>query len=270
MFSCFKLNILESNYDYFIDKYYDVGTKFLEGQKTLVYKELDSYIDKKDSIGAIDGSKLQEDWFKNVPLDIFISHSHSDEKLAVSFAGWLYEEFGLSAFVDSKIWGYANDLMYKMNQRYNVIGETSSGTTYSHEGCNNVASHVHMMLSTSLNKIIDQCESVFFLNTKNSLVVYNKTEKTKSPWIYLEICLANTIRRTPPERFGDYLLHEEIRTKYAYAGEMLIEYTVDFDAFIDLNFSHLLNWSLKKKIFSHPLDSLYEISGILEKNSILK
>ena len=162
MFSCFKLNISERNYDYFIDRYYDIGTKFLDSQKTLVYKELDSYIDKNNNLGAIDGSKLQEDWFKDLQLDVFISHSHSDEKLAVSIAGWLHKEFNLSAFVDSRIWGYANDLMNKMNRRYNVINQTVTNTTFSYEGCNLVASHVHMMLCTSINKMIDQSESVFF------------------------------------------------------------------------------------------------------------
>ena len=95
----------------------------MDNQKTLVYKELDSYIDRKDNLGAIDGTKLQEDWFKEMSIDVFISHSHADEKLAVSIAGWLYKEFNLSSFVDSRIWGYANDLLGEMNKRYNVINQ---------------------------------------------------------------------------------------------------------------------------------------------------
>lgn len=264
MFSCFKLNIIEDNYDYFVDKYFDIGDKYLDTQKTLVYKELDNYIDKTDNPGAIDGSKLQEDWFKKIDLDVFISHSHSDEKLAISIAGWLHKEFDLSSFVDSRIWGYANDLLDKMNRRYNVINQTTTNTTFSYEGCNTAASHVHMMLCTSINKMIDRCECVFFLNTPNSLVTYNNAEKTKSPWIYAEICLANTIRRKIPERAHNYLLREDKTIKHYFASEMIIEYKVDFTEFIDLSSKDLMEWYNNKRILNHSLDSLYKIKKMLK------
>lgn len=264
MFSGFKINITEKNYDYFINSYYETGKVFLESKKTQVYDELDSYINQHDRLGTIDGSKLQEDWFKQLSLDIFISHSHTDEKLAISIAGWLYQEFNLTAFVDSCIWGYANDLLNKMNYKYNVVNLTSSGTTFSYDGCNYAASHVHMMLCTALNKMIDRCESVFFLNTKNSLVTYVETEKTRSPWIYSEICLANTIRRRVPKRNNDYLLHEEHMVKNIYASEMAIEYDVDFSDFVCLSFDNLEDWFSKKSLLNHPLDSLYKLTGLLK------
>lgn len=37
--------------------------------------------------GYFDASKLQESWFPQVEADIFLSHSHKDEKLIISFAG---------------------------------------------------------------------------------------------------------------------------------------------------------------------------------------
>lgn len=264
MFSCFKLNITEDNYEYFIGKYFDVGEEYLDNQKTLVYKELDSYIDRKDNLGAIDGTKLQEDWFKEMSIDVFISHSHADGKLAVSIAGWLYKEFNLSSFVDSRIWGYANDLLGEMNKRYNVINQTATNTTFSYDGCNDAASHVHMMLCTAINKMIDQCESIFFLNTSNSIVTYNNLEKTKSPWIYAEICLVNTIRRKIPERKNNYLLHEDRMMKYFTASKMEIEYNVDFTGFVSLCFKDLLEWYNGRGMFKHSLDSLYKINGLIK------
>ncbi len=38
----------------------------------------------------IDGTKLQESWFPTKQkFSVFLSHSHADEKLAVSIAGFL-------------------------------------------------------------------------------------------------------------------------------------------------------------------------------------
>lgn len=47
---------------------------------------------------------MQVSWFPQIKADVFISHSHSDEKLAIIFAGWLYNAFGLTAFIDSCVW----------------------------------------------------------------------------------------------------------------------------------------------------------------------
>ena len=175
---------------------------------------------------------------------------------------FIYDEAGqlVKEIVGSTSYEYAYD------SKGNILtaNETNTNTTFSYEGCNNAASHVHMMLCTSINKMIDQSECVFFLNTKNSLVLYDKTEKTRSPWIYSEICLANTIRRRAPKRYGDYLLHEGTRTKYVYACEMIIEYNVDFSGFIDLGFLDLLHWHKQKAEFTHALDSLYKITNLLE------
>ena len=66
----------------------------------------------------IDGTKMQENWFPKVDADIFISHSHKDENLAKGLAGWLYKEFGLEAFIDSCVWGYANDLLLEIDKKY--------------------------------------------------------------------------------------------------------------------------------------------------------
>lgn len=60
--------------------------------------------------GTIDGHELQEYWFPRIKADVFISHSHQDEKLALALAGWLYDTFGLKPFVDSCAWGYCDKL----------------------------------------------------------------------------------------------------------------------------------------------------------------
>lgn len=86
-----------------------------EEQKIEIRSTLDKYITQD---GIIDGTKIQADWFPEVEADIFISHSHTDEKLAINLACWLYDTFNLVAFIDSCVWGYANDLLRQLDDKY--------------------------------------------------------------------------------------------------------------------------------------------------------
>ena len=61
---------------------------------------------------------MQANWFPQIKADIFISHSHKDKGLALALAGWLEETFGLTAFIDSCVWGYANKLLKMIDDEY--------------------------------------------------------------------------------------------------------------------------------------------------------
>lgn len=63
---------------------------------------------RKDSLTA---SQISNEWFPDVKVDVFISHSHADENLANALAGWLYKFFRIKAFVDSHFWSCAGDLL---------------------------------------------------------------------------------------------------------------------------------------------------------------
>ena len=253
MFSHFNLK-LNNDYSYFVTNYYSKGLELLSDNKAKLEKSLDEYIDETGSIAA---EALQGDWFTQIPVDVFISHSHMDEKIAISIAGWLYKEFNLTTFVDSCLWGYADDLLAKINDKYNIKKIEDDGTTtYFHKKANYAASHVHMMLCTSLNKMIDNCESVFFLNTENSIISSQYSEKTKSPWIYFEICLANTIEKHLPERYP--IKHADVRAFYESAGKDLsVKYPLYLKDFIGLTKQDLLKWASDKNETEHPLDTLY-------------
>lgn len=91
-----------------LDTFYYIGSNCISNQKNRIIEKLSSFVGEN---GSLDGSKMQENWFPQVEADVFISHSHKDEKLAIALAGWLKDTFGLTAFIDSCVWGYSNDLL---------------------------------------------------------------------------------------------------------------------------------------------------------------
>ena len=60
-----------------------------------------------------------------------------------------------------------------------------------------------MMLSNSLNKMINKSECIIFLESENSLDVKEIIENgTSSPWIYSELIATKLIQIKPPKRFS--------------------------------------------------------------------
>ena len=211
--------------------------------------------------GMIDGKKMQADWFPEVKANIFISHSHADESTAINLARWLYDRFRLVAFVDSCVWGYANELLKEIDNRYCL---NSDGKTYNYGRRNYSTSHVHMMLMTALNKMIDKTECIFFLNTENSISLTNIESETLSPWIYGEIEITRTIRTQTPVRkkariYSDGRMHERLGDSFPK-----IRYPVDISHFKSIDKGTLKswdNWCQSKGV--DALDALYKITGLI-------
>lgn len=254
MYSKFRVNTSDD----YSRCYYDTGKAWLETYKTKIKRKLDQFIDY--NTGIIDGSALEKELFKEINADIFLSHSHRDERLAISFAGWLKANFNLTAFVDSCVWEYANDILSEINDRYNCIRTDSNGSkTYSHDKANYAASHIYLMLNSALNNMINKTECFMFINTDNSCVYMNKDKadsKTLSPWIYSEVVMANTMKKTDPDRFNTF---PELRHSLFESVQMT--HDLDFSTFIDLNPTDLANWKYQKKNGTHPLDTLYNIKS---------
>lgn len=142
--------------------------------------------------GNLDAATMEQEWFGSVQADIFLSHSHRDETLIEAFAGWLHEKCGVFAFVDSSLWGYADDLLLEIDNDY---CKNDGKNTYSYELRNISTSYVHMILNTALAKMIYQTECLIFVNTENSTIKENISDesKTLSPWIYSELALSKII-----------------------------------------------------------------------------
>ena len=146
--------------------------------------------------GTVDGSKMQEAWFQDIKADIFLSHSHKNEPIAIMLAGLFKGVLGLSTFIDSCIWGYSLDLLREIDNKF---CKRENGN-YDYDKRNYSTSHVHMMLASALSKTIDNCECLLFLNTPESVNADNVIHKTSSPWIYYEIAITNTIRQHNPRQ----------------------------------------------------------------------
>lgn len=241
-------NYIYSNTNY--DRYHRIGKLMLDDFKQEVGTELVQYI-IGDS-GVIDGTKLQEDWFPTVNCDIFISHSHKDEDLAIALAGWLYETFGLESFIDSCIWGYADDLLEIIDDEHC----RNSTKSYSYKRRNFSTSHVHMMLNMALMQMIDKTECLFFLNTPNSIDLSDIETRTLSPWIYSEIGISQMIEKkmTRTKYFSDSL-NESLR----------ISYKLDLSHLANIYHTDLLRWKQKNVREERALDKLYEIIPAQEK-----
>ena len=241
------------------DLYYKMGIKLFNDNKTKVEKTLKGFI---LTDGSLDGSKMQDNWFPQIDADIFISHSHDDEDMALILAGWLYDNFKIKTFIDSCIWGYADDLIRIIDNRYCL---NSNGETYNYQKRNYSTSHIHMMLSTALSMMIDKTECLFFLNTPSSIKSSEVVTKTESPWIYSEISMSELIRKKTLKSYRNFVmekaLHDEVRH-----FNLSVEYTVYLEGLTSIKPSDLdvwyKVWQIEKQKISQtkkfPLDILYQ------------
>lgn len=266
MFSKFKLKEIKYSD---IEEYECIGQEYYENKKKDIQNSLREFIGLD---GIIDGTKLQENWFPTKQkFDVFLSHSHNDEKLPICLAGFLKEKLDLDTFIDSCLWRYSNDLLKELDKKY---CKYSDGVSYDYDKRNYSSSHVHMMLSIALSRMIDNCEAVFFLNSENSisLSVEIDRERTSSPWIYNELSMADIIQIREYEEYRkeSYLefAHRECETLYGGSG-LHIQYKVNdiLKKFIPLTYCDLINcaeeWEKSSEQFQSSLDYIYFSKGIL-------
>lgn len=255
MYKGFNLDLnWDSKYD---QEFYEAGQKlFLE------YKEQVTGILKNYALGEglIDGSMMQSNWFPQVKADLFISHSHKDEKRAITLAGWLYQALGIKSFIDSCIWGYSNDLLRLIDDQY-CFQKTSN--TYNYQKRNYSTSHVHMMLSTALNMMIDNTECIFFLNTPNSISTSSIVNKTESPWIYSEIAMTQMIRKKLPKRKRIKAV-ENLEKGGSLNESLQIQYNADLSHLMEIDVDTFNKWQSKfvKSTANNALDKLYLITEV--------
>lgn len=259
MFVGYNLEIREQ-LDYTLLK---SGEKLNKNMDTLVKGEIYKFINEKD--GSINATNMQNEWFPEIKADIFISHSSKDKQTAIMLAGWLYNNFNLISFIDSCVWGYCDDLLQKIDDKYCY---QKNSHTYNYRKRNYSTAHVHNMLSTALNTMLDKCECVFFVNTNNSIKEETDMFKiTESPWIYNELSTIKTLRKNIPS-YLDKTNTKKLRndgTLFEATDEFpKFEYNIDCSELVKLGFDDLKEW---KQNYSndqiYPLLSLYKQTEVI-------
>jgi hypothetical protein len=227
------------------------GTQTIRADKTAVGNAIDSFA---NADGVLDGNELQRNWFPEIRAEVFISHSHQDARLAARIAGWLETTIGVKPFVDSSVWGHADSLLRKIDDRYCL---NPGGETYSYNMRNGSTAHVHMMLSTALGMMIDDTECLIFLNTAQSINWRQATSRTLSPWLFAEIAMSRMIRKKTNPRIPAALAdsHDKI------AAGAKIDYQADLRHLTEIGEMDLLEWEADCEAGGlHPLDLLYKIA----------
>lgn len=267
MHNVFNLEVLEdfSGSD-FTDDIRRAKTSY-SAEKKEIKKKLSNFIFN----GTVYAKELEDEWFPQVDCDIFISHSHKDESLALLLAESLQDAFGLTCFIDSCVWGCANELIEEINDKYSDKEKTADGCIYNHEKCKTATTHVNVMLSIALQKMIDKAEVVFILNTPYSIKKYENIDKniTYSPWIYTETICTQIIRKRPLSQYREDHTHLGKSVGDSSASGFNVEYELPLKTLTRITIHTIIEWEelWKKDEKGHPLDVLYKI---IKKQCILE
>lgn len=259
MFKGFNLNLNSSSID--VD-----NPMKLQHRKILADKEDKFRKNLTDLIlsnHAIDGEKLKNLWFPNIDnAHVFISHAHKDKKLAEDLAAWLYAKFEIHSFIDSHVWGYANNLLRTIDDKF-ARPDLKSNYVYSVR--NETTSHVHMMLSCALNEVMDNAECLFFMNTENAInniALSNESDdhRTASPWIMSELATSKIIRKK--QNVARTILQEKTRAKPALESigrhyyQFPIQHKAHVGHLIDIGNDNLMKWEYKCPLSHRGYDAL--------------
>ncbi|MCT4673680.1 MAG: hypothetical protein N4A37_10625 [Prolixibacteraceae bacterium] len=260
MYRGFKLD----NIDFYneFDKYYSKGESLFFKQQARVKKSLNDFFLNDHSL---DASMIIKSWFPEIKAHVFISHSHKDEQTVIALAGWLFDNFEIISFIDSCVWGYGNDLIQILDNQYSWFDKEKN--IYTYNKVLSSTSHVHMMLSTALNTMIDKTECLMFYNTPNSIQPYENKDKTQSPWIYSEIAFSEIVRRQIPKR-ENFVLTKNMHSRgfKSLVGEnnMDMKYDANIDHLVTLSDGDLKKWK-EHGVCSNPesaLDYLYNLKSL--------
>ena len=115
MYRGFNLNIFEEDAVHFISNYYKYGCALWKDNNTIIDRTIQSF---KLSENRLDGDKMSSDWFPIIDADVFISHSHNDEDLAIAIGGLLNKEFHMKPFIDSTVWKHSKYLLKMIDNVY--------------------------------------------------------------------------------------------------------------------------------------------------------
>ena len=252
MYRGFNVDLVKGAFE---DTYVAAGESLFAGRQATLKPALDACV-RAD--GSLDGGKISSGWFPQVACDVFLSHSHGDRELAIGLSGWLHDQLGLTSFVDSCLWGYADDLLATVDKAQSWNKETGH---YSYELRNITTAHVHAMLATSLAAMMDATECLMFINTPLSTKGTGKIRETESPWIFSEIEASRMMRRVPKR---GVIVNESVEGVRKTAGAKLaakFRHRLDLAHLAPIGADELIAWNKAVGRGPETLDVLY---GMIE------
>lgn len=182
-------------------------------------------------------------------------------KLAIAFAAYLHDCFGLTTFIDSCLWGYCDRMLEILDQHFCYDKDSK---TYDYKLRNLTTSHVHMMLSTALTQMMDSCECVILLNTPNSIKPEDTLNKVVSPWIYSELAATLLLRsRTPQEHRAVQAVLEQREYNHR---PIVIEYNIETNHLTPLDVNKIIQW---KKDYEQKITVNQMMQTYFNKNASL-
>jgi hypothetical protein len=261
-------NLAELDFGESKQSYVSLGeNEVIQGHKDVFEEKIESF--KNPKTGRLNAAKLTADWFPQINADIFISHSHQDYEDVAALAGWLHENFGITAFIDECLWGFCEDLLRLIDNKYCI---TPDGEHYDYQKRNFSTSHVYMMLTTSLFEMIYNTECLFFYNTSESIVprdIFSSTEQTLSPLIFGEIEMTKLVKiRDPDEHRQMRKSIVESSERYFSREDMKIEYDVSLSHLIEINHIFLSKW--KNNEFANKFEALDYLYQNTAKRNVLR
>ena len=121
--------------------------------------------------------------------------------------------------------------------------------------------------------MIEKCETLFLINTPNSIETSDILNETYSPWIYSEILTSKLIEKKIPQRHLHVGVERRIETfsKAENLNESFkIKYKLDLEHLADLSEEEVINWGLiPSNSPENALDILYHHKPAPKKPYIL-
>lgn len=175
-------------------QYYPVNDYAIRTYKDTNRQHIQDLADVLIDNDTLDASLIIKKLFPTVNADIFLSHSSKDIDQAIQISEDL-RACGIIVFIDSLIWGSVYDLLKAVDNKYCL---KSDQQTYDYDLRNQTTAHLHMALSSALQHMIDETETILFMNTDQSISLkhsINGDQKTLSPWIHMELSFSSLVRR---------------------------------------------------------------------------
>ncbi len=166
--------------------------------------------------GNISVTKIKNVLSKLKKFDIFVSHAHKDETLAIKFAYLSHKELHLNCFIDSIYWKNFNDLV---DERIRDLKNLKYIDPQDEEQyIRTLTTYGNINLQIALSEMMNNCESLFFLNTNNSIKYINLPKESTiayTNWIFYEIYTACTMQRKVPYRIKKISCENVVENNYS-------------------------------------------------------